>query len=178
MISPVPPGGVYSAWNAPLLVLTRPARLLSSMQQRARAPRHDQSEDGVRIESDPDLFYLSTGRYSTADMTNQQLDSISPGACGAAENSKALRVCEGAQAASSQPHVAVAAGNHETVSRTLHIQAAKVVAAHAASIGDALLGVPLLCSAGLPQEGVAALQEAGLWRYAATLTAHTLKGDE
>lgn len=79
------------------------------------------------------------------------------------------------QAASSQPHVAVAAGNHETVSRTLHIQAAKVVAAHAASIGDALLGVPLLCSAGLPQEGVAALQEAGLWRYAATLTAHTLK---
>jgi hypothetical protein len=25
---------------------------------------------------------------------------------------------------------------------------------------------------------VAALQEAGLWRYAATLTAHTLKGDE
>ncbi|BDA45713.1 probable WD repeat-containing protein 11 at C-terminar half [Coccomyxa sp. Obi] len=81
-------------------------------------------------------------------------------------------------AASSQPHVAVAAGNHETVSRTLHIQAAKVVAAHAASIGDALLGVPLLCSAGLPQEGVAALQEAGLWRYAATLTAHTLKGDE
>ena len=36
---------------------------------------------------------------------------------------------------------------------------------------------PLWC-AGLPQEGVAALQEAGLWRYAATLTAHTLKGDE
>ena len=34
-----------------------------------------------------------------------------------------------------------------------------------------------LC-AGLPQEGVAALQEAGLWRYAATLTAHTLKGGE
>ena len=25
---------------------------------------------------------------------------------------------------------------------------------------------------------MAALQEAGLWRYAATLTAHTLKGDE
>ena len=32
--------------------------------------------------------------------------------------------------------------------------------------------------AGLPQEGVTALQEAGLWRYAATLTAHTLKGNE
>lgn len=42
----------------------------------------------------------------------------------------------------------VGAGNHEMVSRTLHIQAAKVVAAHAASVGDALLGVPLLCSAG------------------------------
>jgi hypothetical protein len=42
------------------------------------------------------------------------------------------------------------AGTHETVSRTLHIQAAKVTAAHAASIGDALLGVPLLCSAGAP----------------------------
>ena len=36
----------------------------------------------------------------------------------------------------------------------------------------------LLAHAGLPQEGVAALQEAGLWRYAAVLTAHTLKGDE
>lgn len=42
----------------------------------------------------------------------------------------------------------VKTGNHEMVSRTLHIQAAKVVAAHAASVGDALLGVPLLCSAG------------------------------
>ena len=53
-----------------------------------------------------------------------------------------------AQAASTEPYVAVPAGGHETVSRTLHIQAAKVTAAHAASIGDALLGVPLLCSAG------------------------------
>ena len=52
------------------------------------------------------------------------------------------------QAASTEPYVAVPAGGHETVSRTLHIQAAKVTAAHAASIGDALLGVPLLCSAG------------------------------
>ena len=39
-------------------------------------------------------------------------------------------------------------GAAETVSRTLHIQAAKVVTAHAASIGDPLLGIPLLCSAG------------------------------
>lgn len=36
----------------------------------------------------------------------------------------------------------------DSVSKTLHIQAAKVVAAHAASVGDNLLGVPLLCSAG------------------------------
>ena len=36
----------------------------------------------------------------------------------------------------------------EGISRTLHIQAAKVVTAHAASVGDTLLGVPLLCSAG------------------------------
>ena len=36
----------------------------------------------------------------------------------------------------------------ESVSKTLHIQAAKVVAAHAASVGDNLLAVPLLCSAG------------------------------
>ncbi len=41
-----------------------------------------------------------------------------------------------------------------------------------------ILEHPICSCAGLPQEGVAALQEAGLWRYAATLTAHTLKGDE
>ena len=39
-------------------------------------------------------------------------------------------------------------GVPEPVSRTLHIQVAKVVTAHAASVGDSLLGVPLLCSAG------------------------------
>ncbi|KAL3161421.1 hypothetical protein ABBQ32_010311 [Trebouxia sp. C0010 RCD-2024] len=66
----------------------------------------------------------------------------------------------------------------DSVSKTLHIQAAKVVAAHAASVGDNLLGVPLLCSAGLPQEAVIVLQEAQLWRYAATLTANTLTGSD
>ncbi|KAK9845313.1 hypothetical protein WJX81_003317 [Elliptochloris bilobata] len=81
-------------------------------------------------------------------------------------------------AASAEAPEAVKAGEHEQVSRTLHIQAAKVVAAHAASIGDALLAVPLLCSAGLPNEAVAALQEAGLWRYASTLAAHQLSGNE
>lgn len=36
----------------------------------------------------------------------------------------------------------------ESVSGSLHIQVAKVIAAHAASVGDTLVGVPLLCSAG------------------------------
>ena len=55
-----------------------------------------------------------------------------------------------AQAASAEAPEAVPAGGHQQVSRTLHIQATKVVAAHAATIGDALLAVPLLCSAGAP----------------------------
>ena len=57
------------------------------------------------------------------------------------------------QAASAEAPEAVPAGGHQQVSRTLHIQAAKVVAAHAATIGDALLAVPLLCSAGAPGRG-------------------------
>ncbi len=59
-----------------------------------------------------------------------------------------LRGLGTAQAASAEAPEAVPAGAHEQVSRTLHIQAAKVVAANAATIGDALLAVPLLCSAG------------------------------
>ena len=35
-----------------------------------------------------------------------------------------------------------------------------------------------LCGAGLPQEAVNVLQEAQLWRYAATLTANTLTGSD
>lgn len=46
-----------------------------------------------------------------------------------------------------------------------------MVTANAASVGDVLLGVPLLCSSGLPAEAAAVLQEGGLWRYAATLAA-------
>ena len=42
--------------------------------------------------------------------------------------------------------------------RSLHIQAAKVVTAHAASVGDNLLGVPLLAAAGLPAEAASLLQ--------------------
>lgn len=56
--------------------------------------------------------------------------------------------------------------------------AVQVVSAHAASIGDNLLGVPLNCSAGLHADAVGLLQEAGLWQAAAALTARTLTGTE
>lgn len=53
------------------------------------------------------------------------------------------------QAATNEQHTAGSGSlAADSVSKTLHIQAAKVVAAHAASVGDNLLGVPLLCSAG------------------------------
>jgi hypothetical protein len=52
------------------------------------------------------------------------------------------------QAASTEAFQVSTPGVPEPVSRTLHIQVAKVVTAHAASVGDSLLGVPLLCSAG------------------------------
>lgn len=52
------------------------------------------------------------------------------------------------QAASTEAFQPSTPGVPEPVSRTLHIQVAKVVTAHAASVGDMLLGVPLLCSAG------------------------------
>ena len=52
------------------------------------------------------------------------------------------------QAASTEAFHPSTPGVPEPVSRTLHIQVAKVVTAHAASVGDMLLGVPLLCSAG------------------------------
>lgn len=54
----------------------------------------------------------------------------------------------------------------------------QVVSAHAASIGDNLLGVPLNCSAGLDADAVTLLQEAGMWRHAAVLTARALSGTE
>lgn len=54
----------------------------------------------------------------------------------------------------------------------------QVVSAHAASIGDNLLGVPLNCSAGLNADAVALLQEAGMWQAAAALTARSLTGTE
>lgn len=41
-----------------------------------------------------------------------------------------------------------------------------------------MLSVPLYCAAGLYSEAVAQLQECGLWRYAASLTAHALSGTD
>ena len=44
-------------------------------------------------------------------------------------------------------------------------------------MGDALLSVPLHCAAGLYAEAVSTLQDAGMWRLAAALTAHALAAD-
>ena len=43
---------------------------------------------------------------------------------------------------------ASAAPQMDSAARTLFVQAAKVITANAASVGDTLLGVPLLCSTG------------------------------
>ncbi|KAL6761163.1 hypothetical protein V8C86DRAFT_2537145 [Haematococcus lacustris] len=71
-----------------------------------------------------------------------------------------------------------ASGNARQMGAPLQVQAAKVLAAHAASMGDPLLAVPLHCAAGLYSEAVTALQDTGHWRYAANLTAHALSGKE
>ncbi|GLI63490.1 hypothetical protein VaNZ11_006472, partial [Volvox africanus] len=57
-------------------------------------------------------------------------------------------------------------------------QSAKVISAHAASIGDVHLGVPLHLAAGLHAEAALVLQESGMWRLAAVMTAHFLTGTE
>ena len=57
-----------------------------------------------------------------------------------------------------QPAANEAISDAAAQARSLHIQAAKVVTAHAASVGDNLLGVPLLAAAGLPAEAAALLQ--------------------
>ena len=57
-----------------------------------------------------------------------------------------------------QPSATEAGNNAAAQARSLHIQAAKVVTAHAATVGDNLLGVPLLAAAGLPAEAASLLQ--------------------
>jgi hypothetical protein len=61
------------------------------------------------------------------------------GSGGAAPGSQA-----GAQPAASAP----AGGAEDSAARSLFVQAAKVITANAAAVGDTLLGVPLLCSTG------------------------------
>ena len=53
-----------------------------------------------------------------------------------------------AAAVTGEPTPSGAPAATESASRTLLVQAAKVVTANAASVGDTLLGVPLLCAAG------------------------------
>ncbi len=53
-----------------------------------------------------------------------------------------------AAAVTGEPAAPGAPAAAESASRTLLVQAAKVVTANAASVGDTLLGVPLLCAAG------------------------------
>jgi hypothetical protein len=53
-------------------------------------------------------------------------------------------------------HAVAAGAQEETVARTLFVQAAKVITANAASVGDTLLGVPLLCCTGKRPHGATA----------------------
>ena len=62
---------------------------------------------------------------------------------------------------------------HEAA-RTLFVQSTKVIVANAASFGDTLLGVPLLCSTGDYREAVTCLQNSGFWTSAATLMASSM----
>eukprot|EP00775_Hariotina_reticulata_P009224 gene9224-9389_t len=67
---------------------------------------------------------------------------------------------------------------HAQATTTLHLQAAKVISAHASTMGDNLLGVPLMCSTNQDADAVTILQDAGMWQYAATLVARCLSGTE
>jgi len=62
----------------------------------------------------------------------------------------------------------------DAAARTLFVQAAKIVSANAAGVGDTLLGVPLMCATGEFNDAVNILQDAGMWSYAAALAAGSL----
>ena len=62
--------------------------------------------------------------------------------------------------------------------RSLFVQAAKMITANAAGVGDILLGVPLLCAIDHKSDAVALFQDAGMWYRAASLTAGSLSGSE
>lgn len=82
------------------------------------------------------------------------------------------------QAVQAVPSQAVLQQAEDSTARTLFVQAAKVITANAASVGDTLLGVPLLCSTGQHADAASLLQDSGLWRYASALAAHSLKASE
>ncbi|KAL4425017.1 hypothetical protein ABPG77_001795 [Micractinium sp. CCAP 211/92] len=86
----------------------------------------------------------------------------------------------GIQAAGASASVAAAAASaaEDAAARSLFVQAAKVITANAASVGDTLLGVPLLCSTGQHADAASLLQDSGLWRYASALVAHSLRAAE
>lgn len=84
----------------------------------------------------------------------------------------------GALLASAGAAAAAGGAPEDSAARTLFVQAAKVITANAASVGDTLLGVPLLCSTGQHADAASILQDSGLWRYASALVAHSLKDVE
>lgn len=92
-------------------------------------------------------------------------------ACGLAQTTMTNSSIADAAAASSASAAVV---QHDDTARILFVQAAKVITANAAAVGDSLLGVPLLCSTGEYDGAVSILQDAGLWRYAAALAAGSL----
>ncbi|KAL4422261.1 hypothetical protein ABPG75_008458 [Micractinium tetrahymenae] len=91
----------------------------------------------------------------------------------AGAGSSAAGAAAGAAGAGGQPPAA-----EDAAARSLFVQAAKVITANAASVGDTLLGVPLLCSTGQHADAASLLQDSGLWRYASALAAHSLRGAE
>ena len=58
----------------------------------------------------------------------------------------------------SNPHLNGKGGGQGGKMSPLQVQACKVIAAHSASVGDVLLGVPLHCAAGLYSKAVAAFR--------------------
>lgn len=155
---------------------------------RARTKLHDMIPRS-NIESHPELQekrlleYVSLGDYQTA------VGFLLSSAPEASVRYYRDSLCAYALSSVSPPERSSSPTASPSGGRTLRLQVAKVVSAHAASMGDSLLGVPLLCAAGrslsfqsiqnflgLHHEAVNLLQDASLWSYASVLTASTLEG--
>eukprot|EP00210_Caulerpa_lentillifera_P005055 g4828.t1 len=152
----------------------------------ARAKMHD-TIPRTHIESHPELQekrlleYVSLGDYNTAvgfllssapeasvRYYRDSLCALALASVGSVDGSNGLTP----QSGNSPINVFAGQGSRSS----LHLQVAKVVSAHAASVGDSLLGVPLLCAAGLHHEAVCLLQDASLWSYGSVLIASMLDG--